>query len=81
MNLALFDFDGTITFKDSFAPFIRLALNHPDAPTGTIRLAPLVIGYKAGLVSATVAREKVSWSYRRPSMSILRTGAAAFRLN
>ena len=59
MNLALFDFDGTITFKDSFAPFIRAAV-HPSSSLGRIRLLPLIAGYRTGIVSASTTRSKIA---------------------
>jgi HAD superfamily hydrolase (TIGR01490 family) len=60
MNLALFDFDGTITFSDTFTPFLRFAIEPRRITVGRVVLAPLIVGYKLGLVSASSARERVS---------------------
>jgi HAD superfamily hydrolase (TIGR01490 family) len=60
MNLALFDFDGTITFKDSFAPFIKLSVNASMPITARIRALPVIAGYKMGIVSASRTRSKIS---------------------
>jgi phosphatidylglycerophosphatase C len=56
MNLALFDFDGTITRKEMFADFIRLAVSRRRRLLGSPVFAPLVIGYRLGLVSANTIR-------------------------
>jgi HAD superfamily hydrolase (TIGR01490 family) len=60
MNLALFDFDGTITFTDTFTPFLRVAIDPRRIAVGSVVLAPLIVGYKLGLISATAARTRVS---------------------
>lgn len=52
MNLALFDFDGTITTADTFTPFVRFAAGRIRAITGTALLAPMILGYELGLVPA-----------------------------
>ena len=56
MNLALFDFDGTITVKDTFIPFVRFAMRPRRMPIATARFLPVGIGYKLGWVSAAQAR-------------------------
>lgn len=56
MNLALFDFDGTITLKDTFVPFVRFAMRTRRMPIATARFLPVGIGYKLGWVSAAQAR-------------------------
>lgn len=59
MNLALFDFDGTITVKDSFAPFVSSTVERRRARVGYVLLLPTFIGYKLGLVSASVTRARM----------------------
>lgn len=56
MNLALFDFDGTITFGDTFSPFIRFAVDRRQLVTGMLALSPIILGYKLGLVTAARMR-------------------------
>ncbi len=60
MNLALFDFDGTITTGDTFSPSIRLAVEPRRMMAGRAVVGPLVRGYRLGLVSASRARLVVS---------------------
>jgi HAD superfamily hydrolase (TIGR01490 family) len=55
-NLALFDFDGTITFADTFTPFLYFASNRRRIVRQSVRLAPKILGYKLGLVPATKMR-------------------------
>jgi phosphatidylglycerophosphatase C len=56
MNLALFDFDGTITVKDTFVPFVRFAMRPRRMPIATARFLPMGFGYQLGWVSAAQAR-------------------------
>ena len=56
MNLALFDFDGTITTREMFADFIHFAVPRPRLLLGKLLLAPLVVGYKLGWVSGHLMR-------------------------
>jgi phosphatidylglycerophosphatase C len=60
MNLALFDFDGTITTSDTFTPFIRLAATPGRMLAGSVLLGPLALGYRLGAVSASRARPAVA---------------------
>lgn len=59
MNLALFDFDGTITFADTFAPFVRFASAPSRVRVGTALLGPMILGYKLGWVAATTLRQSI----------------------
>lgn len=61
MNLALFDFDGTITTREMLPDFYRFAIRPRRWAVGKILLAPLVVGYKTGLVSGVVLRAVVAW--------------------
>ena len=51
MNLALFDFDGTITTVGTFPLFCRYVASRPRVIVGGLLISPWLIGYKAGLVS------------------------------
>jgi phosphatidylglycerophosphatase C len=59
MNLALFDFDGTITTREMFPDFMYLAVEPHRLAFGKVALAPLVVGYKLGLVPGTTVRAAV----------------------
>ena len=57
MNLALFDFDGTVTTSDTWTPFMRFAVRPARMRTGRVLLIPVVVGYRLGVVSASRGRE------------------------
>jgi hypothetical protein len=59
MDLALFDFDGTITFSDTFTPFVRGAVGRLRRLAGLVVLSPAIVGYKLQLLSATRVRQSV----------------------
>lgn len=56
MNIALFDFDGTITSTDTWTPFMRLAVRPSRLALVRAFLLPVVAGYRMGVVSATRGR-------------------------
>jgi phosphatidylglycerophosphatase C len=60
MNLALFDFDGTITEGDTFSGFLRFAVRRRRIMLGAVPLSPVVLLYRLGLISASHARPIVS---------------------
>jgi HAD superfamily hydrolase (TIGR01490 family) len=55
-NLALFDFDGTITSKDTFTPFILHAVEPARMAVGKMVMSPLVAAYKMGVLSGSHLR-------------------------
>jgi len=57
MNLALFDFDGTITTADTWTPFLRFAVRPARLALCRVRLAPVVIAYRAGFIRAGFGRQ------------------------
>jgi phosphatidylglycerophosphatase C len=65
MDLALFDFDGTITVSDpfsggdSFSHFVRLAVRPTRMIVGRALLGPVVLAYRLRWVSASRARRAV----------------------
>ena len=56
VNLALFDFDGTITRGDSWTPFMRLATRPARKVVGYTVLLPVAVGYYAKLVTGRTTR-------------------------
>ena len=56
-NLALFDFDGTITWSDTWTPFMRFAISPGRLVAGQALLAPVVVGHRLGLVSSSRGRQ------------------------
>lgn len=56
MNLALFDFDGTITRTDTWTEFLRFSATPQRLLVAGVLLSPLILGYRLGLVSARRGR-------------------------
>lgn len=59
MALALFDFDGTVTTHETMPAFIRQSASKRRLAFGQLLLAPLILGYKLGLVSGIVIRRVI----------------------
>lgn len=59
MNLALFDFDGTITDREMLPAFVRIAVPPARLRMWSCLLAPWVMGYRLGWVSGVSIREKI----------------------
>jgi HAD superfamily hydrolase (TIGR01490 family) len=60
MDLALFDFDGTITNNDNYTMFIRYAFSKKKFAAAAILLLPIVAGFKLKLISSSATRIAVS---------------------
>lgn len=58
-RLAVFDFDGTLTYKDSFLEFIRYYHGNSAFYLGMLRMSPWLLAYKAKLIPNWRAKEKV----------------------
>jgi phosphatidylglycerophosphatase C len=59
MNLALFDFDGTITQREMFADFMRYAVPRRRRHIGAFVFGPMYVGYKLGVVTPNAIRASV----------------------
>ena len=55
-DLALFDFDGTITDRETMPDFMRMAVRRHRLWSGYVVLMPWLLGYKAGIVSGNTVR-------------------------
>jgi HAD superfamily hydrolase (TIGR01490 family) len=60
VNLALFDFDGTITTRETMPDFIRQAVSPLRRVLGIPVFAPMLAGYKMGFVAGTTIRNAVT---------------------
>ncbi|WP_144206570.1 HAD-IB family hydrolase [Shewanella donghaensis] len=60
MNLALFDFDGTITVEDTYTPFIYLSVPKWRLVVCYLILMPIILGFKIGFVGSSTARKAIS---------------------
>lgn len=59
MDLALFDFDGTITDRETMPYFMRAAVRPHRKLLGGTLLLPAILGYKTGIVSGTAIRAAI----------------------
>lgn len=59
-NLAIFDFDGTITKGDSFLHFLKFMVGSKRYYSGLFQLSPWLVAYKAGILPNYKAKEKVT---------------------
>ena len=59
MDLALFDFDGTITDSDTFTKFVLFATEAQRLKRGKLLLLPEIIAYKSKLSSGKRIRHKM----------------------
>lgn len=59
MRLALFDFDGTITTKDSLVDFIQYVVGRPAYYLGLLRSSPILSAYALKLIPNHIAKEKL----------------------
>lgn len=59
MDLALFDFDGTLTTRETFPDFMRYAVARPRLLAGGVLLAPVVFGYRRGWVAGNPTRASI----------------------
>ena len=61
MNLVLFDFDGTVTTRDTFKPFLYYAAGPTRTAIGTVLLGPIVAANRLGLVKVTELRRAAAY--------------------
>jgi HAD superfamily hydrolase (TIGR01490 family) len=65
MDLALFDFDGTLTTTDTFSRFMYFSSGPARIALGTLVLGPLLVGFRSGLVSGrTLRRASAAFCFR-----------------
>ena len=78
MDLALFDFDGTITDRETMPDFMVAAVRPARLAFGKVVLLPLVLGYKLGWVSGSVVRAAICrfGFWRIPSIELEQHGTA-----
>jgi len=81
-DLALFDFDGTITTHETMPVFLRQSISRKRKIIGSVLFLPLLIGYKARLVSGITIRSLlVRFAYRGVSANVLEASGKNFAHN
>lgn len=59
MELTLFDFDGTLTRKDSLPDFIQFCVGKPAYYFGLVRLSPMLITYLLNIITNSQAKQRL----------------------
>jgi phosphatidylglycerophosphatase C len=81
-RLVLFDFDGTITTKDTFIEFIRFYHGPIKFAAGFLLLSPFLIAYKLRLMANWKAKEKVlTWFFKNESLDTFTSKCDEFTMN
>ena len=57
--VAVFDFDGTLTHRDTLPRFLLHVLGYPALVRHSLALLPILTGYGLGIIRNDVAKEKV----------------------
>ncbi len=82
MNIAFFDFDGTITKKDSTAKFIRYFVGDVAFVKGIIILLPMIIAYKIKILSNNQIKKKlITYFFKDIDIKYFTKKAREFSLN
>jgi HAD superfamily hydrolase (TIGR01490 family) len=59
MNLALFDFDGTLTRRDTLLDFLRFSYGNRRFILGLVSVSPYIVSFKLGLYPNWRAKERL----------------------
>jgi HAD superfamily hydrolase (TIGR01490 family) len=61
VELALFDFDGTLTESETWTPFVRRITGAKPSLARRLAVAPTILAHRAGLISSSRGRQ---WAVR-----------------
>ena len=79
MDLALFDFDGTITSAPTYPAFVRFAVSRRRQVLGSVVLAPTLSAYHLGFLSDRSVRTAISRvAFWKDEPGRLRTAGARY---
>ena len=80
-NLALFDFDGTITTKDSMVEFIKYAVGERAYYFGLFWLSPMLIAYALKIIPNHKAKEHLlAYFFKEMDINIFESNAKRYSL-
>ncbi len=78
-SIALFDFDGTLTRKDSLLEFIKFYKGSYQTYSGILFLSPFLVAMKAGLLSTQQGKEKLlSYFFKGENIEIFNAKCEQF---
>ncbi|MBC8034099.1 MAG: haloacid dehalogenase-like hydrolase [Chitinophagaceae bacterium] len=64
-RIAFFDFDGTITRKDTLLEFIKFAKGTGNFYAGFLLFSPYLVAFKLKIISNQTAKDKILWFFFR----------------
>jgi phosphoserine phosphatase len=68
-RIAFFDFDGTITTRDTLLEFIKFSKGKPNFYVGFLLNSPWLVAFKCKLISNQTAKERIlRWFFRGQSL-------------
>ncbi|OED39452.1 hypothetical protein AB832_04105 [Flavobacteriaceae bacterium (ex Bugula neritina AB1)] len=74
-----YDFDGTLTKKDTFIAFLIHANGFFKTVLGLLRLSPTIIFYKLGILSNEIAKERVfSFFFKNSDIELFNSYCESF---
>ena len=80
-TLAVFDFDGTLTTKDTLFDFIEFYHGKIKLIAGLFMISPVLLSYKLGVVSNERAKERMlSYFFKGESEDVFREKCKAYAL-
>jgi phosphatidylglycerophosphatase C len=78
-RIAFFDFDGTITTRDTMLEFIKYYSGSLKFYAGFLITSPLIVAYKIGLIKKIIAKEKfLGFFFKGESLSQFESRCKAF---
>ncbi len=82
MQIAFFDFDGTITTKDTLLEFIKYSKGKPRFYLGFLLSSPWIMAYKLKIISNQKAKERVlRFFFRSAPVGTFQQSCDAFAAN
>ncbi|MCD6116152.1 HAD-IB family hydrolase [bacterium] len=81
-DIAFFDFDGTVTGKDSFPDFIKYSVGKKNYYSGLILLTPVLAAYKLKIIPNFIAKEKlIAYFFKNWEIDYLQNIANQYSIN
>ena len=71
MRIAIFDFDGTVTTKDTLLEFIKFVRGPVSFYAGFLRYAPQLLAYKLGLYPNWKVKQQIFSHFFKKKESLL----------
>lgn len=78
-SIAFFDFDGTITFKDTLFEIIKYQKGSRALYAGLVKISPWLVAMKLKIISNTAAKQKMlSYFFGDMPLDVFQTGCENF---